>query len=242
MNALLKNFLIRTITTVFFVVPAWYCFVYKPPLVTTIGLIIIAAWIIFVELPCLVSPRLWQFYALALLYICFPFYVMIGMNQHVFFRLYLMGAAFWVFLHDAGAYVVGTLFGRHKMAPDISAGKTWEGFMGGLLAVVAWNMYSVVTVYKSTFFSTRSLFFIGFSITFASVATLGDLFESWLKRRAGVKDSGWILPGHGGVLDRLDSLLFVMPLLCLYIVYIMQQSFPTISAFKIIKMIMIPKF
>ncbi|MCF7900003.1 phosphatidate cytidylyltransferase [Candidatus Babeliales bacterium] len=242
MNALLKNFLIRTITTVFFVVPAWYCFLYKPPLVTTIGLIILAAWIIFVELPCLVSPWGWQFYALALFYICFPFYVMIGMNQHVFFRFYLMGAAFWIFLHDTGAYVVGTLFGTHKMAPDISAGKTWEGFIGGFLAVAVWNMYSIISMDYKSLFTAQALFFVGFSITFTSVATLGDLFESSLKRRAGVKDSGWILPGHGGVLDRLDSLLFVVPLLCFYIAYTTQLSFPMVSFFDVIKKIMFPRF
>jgi len=239
---IIKNLLIRTVTIVAILIPAWYIFVYLPPLATSLALVIIASWILFVELPRLVDPKTWQFYLLALLYICFPIYLMIGINQHLFFRLYLISGILLVFIHDTSAYLVGTFFGRHKMAPDISPGKTWEGFVGGLIAVVAWNMYSIVVSYKMPIFSVKSMFFLGFSITFVALATFGDLFESWLKRRAGVKDSGLLLPGHGGVLDRLDSLLFVAPALCLYIPYMMKQAFPGINMLNILKMILLPKF
>ena len=126
----------------------------------------------------------------------------------------------WMFLGilatfavDTGAYAVGKLIGKHKMAPKISPGKTWEGAVGGFTAGAA------------AVFALNALFDTGLSaLTILPIALLlpiaaqaGDLVESWMKRRMGVKDASGLLPGHGGFLDRLDSLLFVLPVLYLFL-------------------------
>lgn len=113
---------------------------------------------------------------------------------------------------DVGAYVIGTLFGKRKLAPMISPNKTLEGAFGGLgLAIV---IVSLVGVGLERWLGLRINLYDGilFSILVASAAQLGDLFESLLKRWAGVKDTGVFLPGHGGALDRIDSALFAVPL------------------------------
>jgi phosphatidate cytidylyltransferase len=114
------------------------------------------------------------------------------------------------FATDTGAYFAGRFFGRHKLAPEISPGKTLEGSMGGIL-------FSFLALLAYTAW-VREVFPFGllelwlFSLLLSLAAQLGDLAESMLKRFAGVKDSGRFLPGHGGLLDRLDSLLFTFPL------------------------------
>ena len=119
-----------------------------------------------------------------------------------FFFLVLMGA-------DTGAYYVGRTIGKHKLAPTISPGKTWEGVAGGLVAALA-----LATAAHFWFFRELPL---KWTLPLAGVMTivgiLGDLTESALKRGAGAKDAAKILPGHGGALDRLDSLLFNAPLI-----------------------------
>jgi phosphatidate cytidylyltransferase len=119
-----------------------------------------------------------------------------------FFFLVLMGA-------DAGAYYIGRAFGKHKLAPSISPGKTWEGAVGGVVAALAMGALA-----HFWFFRELPLKFI---LPLAAVMTIvgifGDLAESALKRGAGAKDAANILPGHGGMLDRLDSLLFNAPLI-----------------------------
>lgn len=121
---------------------------------------------------------------------------------------------------DLGAYVTGSLIGRHKMIPRISPGKTWEGFAG---AVLISTMVSVIFAHFAngklsgmTFFHASVL-----GVTLSSTAVVGDLVESVFKREAGVKDSGRLLPGIGGILDLLDSLLFNAPLMYLYLRYIL---------------------
>ncbi|WJF89208.1 phosphatidate cytidylyltransferase [Paraburkholderia bonniea] len=122
-----------------------------------------------------------------------------------------------VWLADIGAYFSGKAFGRHKLAPAISPGKTWEGALGGWLAVLCMALAASLThVFEPTIFSTlaqlgwaRMLAVVTLLVVFSVV---GDLFESVLKRQAGVKDSSGLLPGHGGVLDRIDALLPVLPL------------------------------
>lgn len=114
------------------------------------------------------------------------------------------------FATDTGAYFAGRFFGRHKLAPEISPGKTLEGSMGGIL-------FSFLALLAYTAW-VREVFPFGllelwlFSLLLSLAAQLGDLAESMLKRFAGVKDSGRFLPGHGGLLDRIDSLLFTFPL------------------------------
>lgn len=131
--------------------------------------------------------------------------------------LLLMSVA-WI--SDTAAYFAGRRFGRHKLAPSISPGKTWEGVGGAVLAVsayaalwsCAWQPY-FPQVLKSTRFGAFGVLLFLWLLT--ALGIYGDLFESALKRRAGVKDSGALLPGHGGVLDRIDALTAVLPLAAL---------------------------
>src|SRR5471032_3312158 len=127
--------------------------------------------------------------------------------------LLLMSVA-WI--SDIAAYFAGRRFGRHKLAPSISPGKTWEGVLGAVLAVSLYcALWSLVWqahfphALKSTRFGTFGMLLFLWLLT--AIGIYGDLFESALKRQAGVKDSGALLPGHGGVLDRIDALTAVLP-------------------------------
>jgi phosphatidate cytidylyltransferase len=118
-------------------------------------------------------------------------------------------AAVWA--ADVAAYAFGSSFGTRKIAPSISPGKTWEGTIAGFLAAAAVVLLAVAP-------AGIYLWALLTALTIGPVAFAGDLLESWLKRRAGVKDSGTLLPGHGGVLDRIDSLLAAAPLVSILIV------------------------
>ncbi len=114
---------------------------------------------------------------------------------------------FLIWINDAGAYLAGSLIGKRQFSPVISPGKTWEGFISGIVftAVAGWLVYEITDTYSS-------LFWIIAAIILSLSAVAGDLFESKLKREAGVKDSGNLIPGHGGMLDRFDSLFFSAPI------------------------------
>lgn len=123
-----------------------------------------------------------------------------------------------VVVADTAAYFSGRRFGKNKLAPSISPGKTWEGVIGAWLAI---TLYAVLLFYFSgdtiklpCLLQTLGLFWALFGLS-----VLGDLFESTLKRQAGIKDSGNLLPGHGGVLDRIDSLTAVLPAATLFWVF-----------------------
>lgn len=123
-------------------------------------------------------------------------------------------AAVWV--ADIAAYFVGRAFGRHKLAPLISPGKTWEGAAGALVAVIAYGFAVLAATGSLTRLGVAAMLAaLGALMLLTAVSIAGDLFESLLKRQAGIKDSGSILPGHGGVLDRIDSLTSALPLVCI---------------------------
>ena len=113
--------------------------------------------------------------------------------------------AMTVWIADTAAYFAGKRFGKRKLAPSISPGKTWEGVMGALVATTAFSFLLSYLTHQSYWFV---LVFWGVMV----LSILGDLFESLIKRQAGVKDSGNLLPGHGGVLDRIDGLTSSLPL------------------------------
>ena len=120
-----------------------------------------------------------------------------------------------VWIADTAAYFVGRRFGRRKLAPQISPGKTWEGAAGGIAAVVVYALALLPLAaragYAPPLDALRVGAWIAFAVALAALSIVGDLHESLLKRRAGVKDSGSLLPGHGGILDRTDALLAAMP-------------------------------
>ncbi|MCS7090418.1 MAG: phosphatidate cytidylyltransferase [Limisphaera sp.] len=125
-------------------------------------------------------------------------------------------------LSDTGAYVVGSLCGRHKLAPKVSPGKTWEGFAGALVfSLVAGVALAEMLDHRLPGMNLFHATLLG--LTLGAGAVLGDLIESLLKREAGVKDSGRWFPGIGGLLDLLDSLLFNAPLMYLYLRHVLSR-------------------
>jgi phosphatidate cytidylyltransferase len=124
--------------------------------------------------------------------------------EHGVLAVFTVVLAVWA--DDTAAYLVGRLVGRHKFSPALSPAKTWEGFFGGTAAAI---FVAFVAMYKQHFLTIPESIALG--VIVAVAASLGDLFESALKRDMQVKDSGRILPGHGGILDRVDALLFAVP-------------------------------
>jgi len=122
-----------------------------------------------------------------------------------------MFAILWT--HDTFAYLTGSLFGKHALYKRISPKKSWEGSIGGF-------GFSIVAAYIISVFSPLFIMWhwVSFALVITVFGTIGDLAESWLKRRAGVKDSGSFLPGHGGILDRFDSIMLVSPIIYLLII------------------------
>ena len=121
----------------------------------------------------------------------------------------LLFALLIVWVADSGAFFAGKAFGRVKLAPKISPGKTWEGVVGGLVAV------GLLTLGRSFWVETDLAVFVPFCLAAACLSIVGDLTVSMFKRSAGVKDSGTLFPGHGGVLDRIDSVASATPLFAL---------------------------
>lgn len=116
---------------------------------------------------------------------------------------------FSVWAMDIGAYLVGRIVGGPKLCPSISPQKTWAGFWGGMVFIVIVGYASAMLMKaQGGFMSAPIAIIIAVSAALGFTAQLGDLFESWVKRRCGVKDSGALIPGHGGILDRIDGLIF----------------------------------
>ena len=132
----------------------------------------------------------------------------------------LLGIMVLVWVADSTAYFSGRKYGKNKLAPSISPGKTWEGVIGALLGVSIYVMLGIYVLRALGFMGNSNLFVLLPIILLASwcwvgLAVIGDLFESAVKRQAGVKDSGALLPGHGGLLDRIDALTSTLPLAAL---------------------------
>ena len=124
----------------------------------------------------------------------------------------IMGTMLLLWASDSGAYFAGKTFGRHKLFPRISPGKTWEGWFGGTLTAI------LVGYLISLYFHDLNLpQWLGIAIIVSVFGVLGDLIESLLKRSLQVKDSGTLIPGHGGILDRFDSLVLVVPFIVAFL-------------------------
>lgn len=186
---------------------ALYACVHLPAWAVSGIITLLLLLILTTEWPRLVTGHWWL---LTPLYPVLPFVLAIALNQDPQYRPLLALLIICVSAHDMGAYCIGKLLGKHKLLARISPGKTWQGFGGGLVCVL--GSLVIINVYQgshATWYITLPA-----AIIVSCVATAGDLFESWLKRRAGLKDSGSLLPGHGGLLDRFDGMMS-----CIYLVY-----------------------
>jgi phosphatidate cytidylyltransferase len=135
-------------------------------------------------------------------------------NPPHFYPWILMGVFFVVWIYDSMAYVVGSKWGKHKINEKVSPNKTWEGLWAGAVFALLMGVLNAVIFQKPGIADWMVIA----SLTVA-FGTLGDMFESKIKRRLNVKDSGTVLPGHGGLLDRLDSLLFVIPVIFVWLTF-----------------------
>ena len=149
--------------------------------------------------------------AIGLLLILPTWLALVQLRQAGALTLIAIMAVVW--LADIAAYFFGRALGRHKLAPSISPGKTWEGAVGGTLAVIVYG-FALAPRLPSVLAENFPLLLLVL-IVLTAISISGDLFESLLKRQAGLKDSSNILPGHGGVLDRIDSLTSTLPLVAL---------------------------
>ena len=135
--------------------------------------------------------------------------------------------AFIVWVADVFAYFVGKAIGKNKLAPAISPGKTIQGVLGGMAGVAlyffVWKILAEQSVARGETWANQllshGLWVLGFFVLLGVLSVIGDLFESWMKRGAGMKDSSGLLPGHGGFLDRIDALTSTLPVACLYILF-----------------------
>lgn len=209
MKELHKRLLTGTILSLLVIITLLFC----PPWVFALFAALLLLIILCTEWPLLVSSKERLFWVLTPLYPVLPFILIIIMQLTGYEAINIFLCTV-VAAHDTGSYITGKLWGKHKISPTISPSKTWEGFIGGvilacILSLVFFGHNSPQTIF---------LYIVPAIIIICLSALSGDLFESYLKRRAGVKDSGSLLPGHGGILDRIDGILFAA-----IIVYIIRQ-------------------
>lgn len=216
-----NNFLQRLITGGILGVGFWGLLVYLPPFYFSITLLIILALIIIFEWKRLFKITTPAFWLTMPLYPILPFALLIAMNQNPEYHKLLFILFILVFSFDTGSYIVGTLFGKHAISPTISAKKSWEGFLGGycFALIGLWIILYEQSLHKPWYV------LVPFTLIVCILSLLGDLFESWLKRRAHIKDSGTFLPGHGGFLDRFDGILFAVFFFYIFKKYLLASFF-----------------
>lgn len=194
----MKDFFIRAVTALVLASFGCLAFCFFKPLYFVALLALVLAYILVFE-----WPRFNKWW-LTPLYPVVPFLALI--------HLYLQDHMLWAWLvivvasYDTGGYLFGNMFGTKKIAPAISAGKTWQGLFGGVISAGFIGVFAGFFLLKSYSYVMITLYLVASLAGF--LAFLGDLFESYLKRLSGLKDSGTLLPGHGGILDRIDGLLF----------------------------------
>ena len=204
------NILQRVMTSVPLIISLTLSYFYAPFWVLTAIGLFITYWITCIEWPKLVSPRTKLFWVLTPFYPTAPLLLCL-LLLHSAQRPTLIFIILLIFLHDSAAYFVGNMYGKHLLAPHLSPKKTWEGALAGLGITL---LFFIIFAPKITPINSIAIIkIISLAALFSFLATTGDLFESYFKRRAGVKDSGTLLPGHGGLLDKIDGLLFVVPVL-----------------------------
>ena len=160
-----------------------------------------------------------SFFALG--YVALPVSMLNGIMSITAPRL-LLGVFMFIWLYDTGAYCVGMLLGRHRLFERISPKKSWEGVIGGIAFAIV-GAYATYYWFDEFFQVPDLTIWLGLSVVVAVFSTFGDLVESLIKRTVGVKDSGNIMPGHGGILDRIDSLLLVAPAVLIYLMLVVPN-------------------
>lgn len=207
-----SNSILRAATALILVLGFWYVYTYQPAYVMRwiiIGIGILAAiseWI------PLMQPHPWNRVVLfSLVYLLIPIITLLLLNETPAYRIFLVYICITVAAFDTGSYIAGKLFGHHTIAPTISPNKTWQGFFGGL--ILTYIVVFACNHYTNTFTLADIIIF---TPLICIIAFMGDLFESGLKRTVGVKDSGFLLPGHGGILDRIDGILSVSGAVAVY--------------------------
>ncbi len=161
---------------------------------------------------------------IGMVYLALPFAMVVRLHQDPRGNTWILLLLILVFAGDTGAFYAGTFFGKHKLLPQVSPGKTIEGGFGGMLATVGIGCLLNLVLPHLPWGLDLSRFPWGLALLFFVVVSIcgqaGDLFESLLKREAGLKDSGVIFPGHGGLLDRIDAVLFAVPIVYLFKEYV----------------------
>jgi len=202
----MKEVIKRILTSLVLGTAFWVLFIYLPPFYFSFVLFVILIQIIIFEWKNLFKITTPLFWLLMPLYPILPFSILIWMNNHPLYHNLLFPLFILVASHDTGSYIVGSIIGKNKIYAAVSPGKTWEGFFGGYifasigLFLLLWEQDNMQSWW----------FIISFSLIVCVLALVGDLFESWLKRHARIKNSGNVLPGHGGFLDRFDGILFAV--------------------------------
>ncbi len=168
------------------------------------------------------SPRIfdtlvWQ--VTGVIYIFVPLCLALLIGDFFQGHLWLLWILIVTFANDTGAFYVGTTWGKHKLAPAISPKKSMEGSVGGIAGSMLLGFVFALIFFQDSILALKML---PCALILAIAGQLGDLTESAIKRRAGIKDSGKLLPGHGGILDRIDGLLFTLPVAYAYLVFIIQ--------------------
>lgn len=201
------QFLIRAITGLGLIVSFWLLFFKLPPIYFSIFACSTLAIILVFEWPRLLNVRTPQFWLLMPIYPILPLVLAILLNQSPAHRDLIIFVVVMVSSFDFGSYAFGSLFGKRKIAPHISPRKSWEGALGG--AIFSNIAFAIMLWYTGA--NIPLVVQLSLGTVVCGLALAGDLFESFLKRKAGVKDSGSFLPMHGGFLDRLDGMMFVFP-------------------------------
>jgi phosphatidate cytidylyltransferase len=212
----------------FFLAMAGYCSEFTPtavfiPYLVTLIYLLIAELYLKQEDPI----HDWAYTMMSQLYIALPFSLLNALAFHqaadapyvVYDPVLPLSVFVFLWLNDTGAYLCGSLLGKHKLFPRISPGKSWEGSIGGgiLVMVVAALIPMCLAQLLSINYHLSTIQWVGLGLTIVIFGTWGDLIESLFKRTIGIKDSGNILPGHGGMLDRFDSSLLAIPAAVVYL-------------------------
>jgi len=214
----MKTLITRTITGIAYLCIMGFAFFFsKSALVVIFSIFLLIALFEYINLvqkfpiPKNTLQRIIQRFILPIVWIILPVTLLIYWCI-VLNATNIMVALFVILcMNDTLAYVFGSLFGKHKLWPKVSPRKSWEGFFGGLICTMAASWILIYIPYFDNDIFINPYIWMGFAFVIIIAGTFGDFAESMVKRFAHQKDSGIILPGHGGILDRIDSMLFAIP-------------------------------